>query len=44
MDDIYFKDGPKFAEEQLCKVLSDVDLVLIAAHTNQLHNNRPDDE
>jgi hypothetical protein len=44
MDDIFFKDGPKFAEQQIERDLSDTDLVLIAAHTNQLYNNRPDDE
>ena len=44
MDDIFFKDGPKFAEEQIEKILSDSDLILVAAQTNQLYNNRPDDE
>jgi len=34
MDNILYKDGPKFVEEQLDKDLSDVDLILIAAHTN----------
>jgi hypothetical protein len=31
---ILFKDGPKFIEHQLERVLSDTDLVLITAYTN----------
>ena len=31
---ILFKDGPKFIEQQLERVLSDTDLVLITAYTN----------
>lgn len=31
-ENIWYKDGPKFLEEQLDKDLSQIDLVLIAAH------------
>lgn len=44
MDNIYYKGGPKFAEDQLDRELSETDLVLITAQTNQLWKNRPDDE
>jgi len=43
-DDIFHKDGPKFIEERLQADLSDVDLILMMALTNQLWYNRPDDE
>ena len=43
-ESILFKDGPKFIEQTLERVLSNSDLVLITAYTHSLFKNLPKDE
>lgn len=43
-ESIIFKDGPKFVEKQLDRVLSDTDLVLLNAYTHCLFKTLPKEE